>query len=393
MIPLVLVILLIAGYFVYPDWYKRQVRKVQGVYYVYQGDKAYERSKMKDANVGYELRTAVKFYNIGLKDYPEHYQARCNLANIYVTFEDYSSAVEQYRIALKQNPDYLECRMNLGILQAEDLRDYDEAIHQYNRVASTNLPWWKQIKIPFIFNNKDSIKENKMNAYYNMGLAYRGKTFFVPTEKLKYNRYMKDAIRSYSKADDAYNRDFKKNKEINNYDTLYNLALSHHLIGEKKDAGLNYCRAIEADPTKYEAHLNLGILLDSMKYHKEAIDEYTKAGLLVDDGDYQTLIYLNDLLNDSYRRQAIQAEQQALLRQRIQDAEDEQKKGNWFTRLFEKKKELDTSKNSDKSKEVDKVDQNVIFKDGKAKIKEETEASFKKRIKACESKRLFEEMP
>ena len=387
-IPILLIIAAIAGYFLLPSWKHwcdRQYHKIKGVYYVYQGDKAYARSKQKDANIGFELNSAVKNYNLGLKEYPEHYQARCNLANIYVTFEDFTSAVEQYELALKYKPNYIECRMDLGILEAEELSEYDEAIAQYAKITEDKR---KSIKIPFVYNNADSTNENKMNAYYNTGLAYRGKTYFVPRERLKYNQYLKEAVKAYSSANKLYKKHFKGSKEVNNYDILYNLALTHHLLGDTKQAGLNYCKAIEADPTKYEAHLNLAILLDRLKYHKEAINEYTKAGLLVDEGDYETLVYLNNLLNDSYRKNAILEEQQYIIHQ----MEIEQpKKETWFEKIFKPK---NTNKDNNKTDQIiDNDSQNVIFKNGKAVIKEESEAVFHRRIKKCESKKLFEEMP
>ncbi len=387
--PIIVVIAVVVTYFMFPNWYKKQGHKIIGVYYVYQGDKAYERSRQKNAHVSVELSSAVKNYNLGLKHYPEHYQARCNLANIYVTFEDYTSAVEQYTKALEYNPDYIECRMNLGILQAEDFMNYDEAIYQYRKVTQTEIPKWKQLKIPYVYNNKDSIKENKMNAHYNTGLAYRGKTIFVPKERLKYNQYLKDAVKAYEKADEAYKKDFKLNKKISNYETLYNLALTHHLLGEKKEAGLNYCRAIEADPRQYDAHLNLAILLDGMKYYDEAIDEFIKAGLLIHDGDYETVLYVNTLLNDSYRKNAI-LEEQRLMYQQDAYEEEQQEKENWFTKLFKPKQ--DKSEET-KNGSIDKAGQNVIFKKGKAIIKEESEASFNNRIKKCKVKKIFEEMP
>ena len=360
-IPLTLIILAIAGFFLYRPWYERQWHKIKGVYHVYKGDKAYERSRMKDANISFEISRALKYYNKALQEYPEHYQARCNLANIYVMLEDYTSALEQYKTALKYKPDYLECRMDLGNFESDEMMQYDEAISEYEKIAKTEISKWKLWDVPFIYNNKDSTKANKMNAYYNMGLAYRGKTLFVPKDKLKYNQYLKDAVYAYNRAVEAYNKNFKSKKNRNNYDTLYNLALTHHLLGNKKEAGLNYCNAIKADPTKYEAHLNLGILLDGLKYHKEAIEEFNNAGSLIEDGDYETIIYLNDLLNDSYKKNAIMEE-------------------NNKVKMYKS--------NTDKKEEI-----NIIYKNGKAIIKEESESEFMKRIRKCESKKLFEGMP
>ena len=71
----ILILLFLLSIFVYWGWYVKQVNKVYGLYYVYQGDKAYKSDK---------LEKAIKFYRHGLEKYPEHSLARCNLGNIYV---------------------------------------------------------------------------------------------------------------------------------------------------------------------------------------------------------------------------------------------------------------------------------------------------------------------
>lgn len=366
-ISILLLVIFVASLFLYKQWWVRQYNKVWGTYHVYKGDKAYSKG---------ELNKAVKYYNIGLKEYPEHSQARCNLANIYVSYEDYSSAVQEYRAALKYNPKYMACRMDLAIILAETLSQYDEAIDEYQKVADTKrFP----INIPLIYNNTDATNENHEYAYYNMGLAYRGKSLYVPREKLKDNTSLKNAA-------DSYNKALKINKR--SYDSLYNLALTHHLLGNTKDAGLNYCKAIETDPLKYEAHLNLAILLDGIKYYPEAIVEFQKAGLLIDTGDYETLLYLNQLLNDSYKKDYINKSNKKLL---VVYSQDKPKKKGFFQKLFDKKKK-NTSDESTADNNLDDEERNVIFKKGKISLKEESKIQFKRRMKICESKHIFKDM-
>ena len=67
-----------------------QVKKVQGVYYIYKGDQAYSQDNMAKT---------LSFYNRGLALYPGHYEAWYNLGNIYAVYEDYYSAVEAYKNA------------------------------------------------------------------------------------------------------------------------------------------------------------------------------------------------------------------------------------------------------------------------------------------------------
>ena len=379
-IPILLIILAVAGYFFYMpwrNWCDTQTNKVKGVYHIYQGDKALERSKDPDANIAKELSNAVKLYNKGLKEFPGHYQARCNLASIYVLFEDYSSAVEQYKLALKYKPDYLECRMDYGLLEAEELSRYDDAIEQYKEITNTKK---RSITIPLIYSNADSIKENKINAYYNTGLAYRGKTMFTPKERLRDNQYLKEAVRAYNSAVESYNKYYRFNRKKNNYDTLYNLGLTHHHLGNIKEAGLNYCKAIEAAPLNYEAHLNLAILLDKIGEYDLAIEEFTNAGMLVKADDYETVMYLNDLLNNSYKKNAIMKEIKA---QRKYENQEKEAKEGFFARFFKK---------DNPKKEHAKKEQHIIFKDGKAKIQFESDAEFNNNIKKCKAKKIFKEL-
>ena len=381
-LPIVLIALAIFAYWKkFEPWYgwcNRQRNRVVGTYNIYLGDKALEKSREPDANIAKELTKAVKFYNKGLRAFPEHHQARCNLAGIYVLFEDYSSAMEQYKIALRYKPDYLECRKDLGILEAEELSMYDDAIDQFSMVTSSKR---KSKYIPLIYNEVDSTKENKINAYYNTGLSYRGKTMFLPSEKLRDNKYMKEAVIAYNKSVEAYNKANKsKLKRKDNYDMLFNLALAHHYLGNTKEAGLNYCKAIKSAPLNYEAHLNLGILLDSIKEYDEAITEFTKAGMLIDAGDYQTVMYLNDLLNDSYKKNAIMKEINAPRKTEYQ--QNEQKKSFWQRFIKDKK-----SKN-----EKIQEESTIIIKDGKVKLKFPSESEFNKNLKKCESEKIFKEM-
>ena len=381
-IPIILIILTVVGYYHFTPWRNlcdRQISKVKGIYYIYLGDKAFQKSKEINANISKEYSNAVKFYNKGLREYPEHYQARCNLANIYVLFENYSEAIEQYKLALKYKPDYLECRMDFGNMEFEELSRYDDAIQQYKEVIE--IPK-KGVNIPFIYNNKDSINENKINAHYNTGLSYREKTLFIPKEKLKDNEYLKEAVKSYNRAVEAYNKNYKSDKKRNNYDMLYNLGLTHHLLGNTKEAGLNYCKAINAAPLNYEAHLNLGILLNDIKEYDEAIKEFTKAGMLVNDDDYTTIIYLNDLLNDTHKKSAIMKEIH-VVQKNYENNFQEQKNSFWA--LFKKKEQPKEEQKNEES--------NIIFKDGKVKLNFPSENEFKNNVKKCESETIFKEMP
>jgi len=255
----ILIVLFGLSVFVYWGWYEKQVNKVFGLYYVYEGDKAYKI---------HNHEKAIKNYKIALEKYPEHSLARCNLGNIYVKYEDYYSAAEQYDIALKYDPKFIVCRMNSGIVSAEKLFDYDKAIREYETIIDTNrVP----IRIPLIFDNVKSTKENKTIAYYNMGVAYRGKSMLMGEKTHASNDYLVKAVEAYKNA-------LKRKKD--SYNINYNYALANHLLGDYKEAGLGYCRAIELEPMAFDAHYNLAILLKRLGKLRESQEELEKSMLI-----------------------------------------------------------------------------------------------------------------
>lgn len=248
------------------DWVQRNViNKIEGMYFVYKGDRAYRHHK---------LSYAIDYYNHGLELYPSHYSAWHNLGNIYVAYEDFYAAVQAYEQAIKYNDKYVVARMNLGIIQAEKLGNFDAAIEQYEAIINKKyLP----ITIPFIYSNKKSSKVNKGLAYYNMGRAYRQKAVYLAGTEISENGSMSTPL--LLKSAEAYEQAAKiLNK---NSDVRYNLALDYHLLGNYRDAGKNYCKAIKLSPMNYEAHYNLAILLRRMKYFKASLEELEKAALLV----------------------------------------------------------------------------------------------------------------
>lgn len=267
-----LFIAFLASLYFCKDWYIVQYHKCKGFYYVNKGDKAFRQKKYQNA---------IDLYKIALKNYPGHSRASCNLGNIYVSFENYYEAVTAYENALKYSPNSMACRMDLGIILSEKMADYDKAIQQYGRIININ-PF--TINIPFIYNNKKSTKQNKGLAYYNMGLAYRGKAIYMGESSSASVKYLKKAKESYIKAEKYLKNDF---------DNTYNLALTNHLLGDYNSAGKEYCKAINIKPESYEAHYNFALLLRSMDKNKEALNEFEKTTLLLD--------YVDELNEDNYK--------------------------------------------------------------------------------------------
>ena len=256
----ILIIAFIASLYFYRSWYERQYHKMIGCYYVYQGDKAYREEK---------YQKAVDNYRLGLKHYPGHSKASWNLGNIYLSFENYYEAVNLYEQALRYSPNFMVCRMDLGIILSEEMADYDKAIQEYGRVINSNP---LALHIPLVFNNKKTIKANKGIAYYNMGIAYRRKAVYMGDNSGISVKYLKKAKESYTKA---------KKYLKNDFDNTYNLAFTNHLLGNYREAGAEYCRAINIKPDNFEAHYNFALLLRTMGLNKEALAEFERTTMLL----------------------------------------------------------------------------------------------------------------
>ncbi len=276
-VSILLLILFLLSIFLFFDAYVRQVKKGISFYYVYRGDKYYKNNK---------TQRAIDCYKKALSYYPEHYRARYNLANIYVVYEDYYSALSEYAKALQYKPDFMIARIDYALVLSSATFNHDRAIEEY-QIAIDKKPKW--VYIPFFINNRKTYKYNTGIAYYNMGLAYRAKSLLVGENKFSAREYLYSAIDSYKKA----------LKSLKKYEIYYNLALAHQLLKNNEEAGLNYCKAIELAPLRYEAHYNLAILLRDMKLYRDSLEEFKKAGLILDvDGDSIKTRYIYDVLSD-----------------------------------------------------------------------------------------------
>ena len=281
---IIILIVIFLGFF-YWLIIEKQFLKIKGAYYIYKGDQAYSRDNMSKT---------LEYYNKGLSLYPEHYEAWFNLGNIYAVYEDYFSAVNAYEQAIKHNPNFVLAKMNLGIVYSEELGLFDSALEQFDAIPNIKI---LKLWIPFVYSNIKSVKANKGIAYYNSGLTYKRKAMYLPIEKsYLINTYLQQAVDAYQKALKYLN---------NNYDIYYNKALTHHLMGNSREAGLDYCKAIKIAPMRFEAHYNLAILLRATHHYRESVNELEKAALLIleqpDSSSLQTT-YIFNLLNEVSRR-------------------------------------------------------------------------------------------
>ena len=262
-----------------------QYRHAKGVYYIYKGDQAYSADNMGKT---------LDYYIKGLELYPGHYEAWFNLGNIYAVHEDYYSAIDAYEKAIKSNPKFVLARMNMGIVYSEDLGFFDEAIAQFDEVSKIDL---FKIWIPYVYSNVKSTKTNRGLAHFNKGVAFRQKALYLPLEK-------QHLVYEYlGKAIDAYTESLKILKK--NHDIYYNRAVAHHLRGEYKLAGLDYCKAIELKPMNFEGHYNLAVLLRRVNRNRESVAELEKAAILISENPNSSEVqtaYIFNLLNEVTRR-------------------------------------------------------------------------------------------
>ncbi len=279
----ILIILFALSIFIFFDFYKREINKFRGYYWIYKGDKAFKKQ---------DLSKAIYFYEKGIKLHPKHYKAMYNLANIYVVYEDYYSALENYEKALLIKPDYEVARIDYAIILSETYNT-DEAIKQYKKVIS-NKP--RFIKIPFLVDSKKSYIHNRGVAYYNMGIAYRTKSLLAGLNQNTSKYYLQKASESYEEAVNI----------LKTYNSNYNLGLIHQLLKNYNQAGYYYCRAIEIEPFEYEAHFNLAIILKDMKDYRGAAEEFKKAALILNSkNEPDKTRYIFDILDEVNQKIAI----------------------------------------------------------------------------------------
>lgn len=360
-----IIALIVIGVYYHQQFVLHQVDKVKGMYYVYKGDKAYKVMDTKDA---------IKYYNTALSLYPKHYGAWYNLGNIYVAYEDYSSALYAYSQAFKYNPKMMIARMNYGIVSSEMLGDFDSAIKQYNEVINTKR---RLIDIPYIYNNKTSYKKNKAIAYYNKGVTYRLKALYTTEDWEVQRRYMAQAIKAYEKS-------IKIDK--NSYEAQYNLGVAYHTTGDYRRAGECYCRAIAINPMDYQAHYNLAVLLRKLGHYDDAYDEIDKASTLItalnENSAIQqyVAIVLNDITRSVYGRDNYREKLEKIISDEKKSLQIEKNKKN--DKKSKKKKD-----NSEFGTTITST--GIVFTNGKIKATEDLDKTIYDSFSKCPSISFF----
>ncbi len=355
----------VAGYF-NQQFVLRQYDKAKGIYYVFQGDEAYRKL---------DRAQAIKFYNKGLKLFPNHYGAWYNLGNIYVAYEDYESALYAYSQAFKYNPKMMVARMNYGIIATEKMGNFDSALKQYSKIINTKR---KLISIPYVYNNKLSTAENKAIAYYNTGVTYRMKSLYAGDDWELQRKYLSKAIKAYQKSLDIY---------PDSYDTLFNLGLAYHISGNYEGAGKCYCKAIKLVPMNYEAHYNLAVLLRKMGYYKEAFEEIDKTSTLITALDENSAtqqyvaILMNDIMRSVYHNENYRKKLESILADEEKSLKDRPSKG-----LFQPKE----NKKDKKKKKTTLESEGVNLINGRVSATKDLDKAILENFASCPSMIYFE---
>ena len=250
------------------------------------------------------------------------------------------------------------------------MSDFDKAIREYQTILETKRV---TVHIPLVFDSVKSTRENKTIALYNMGIAYRGKAMLIGEKTHAANDYIEKAIECYKKA-------LKRKKK--SYNINYNYALANHILGNYKEAGLSYCRAIELEPFAFDAHYNLAILLRKLGKLRESQEELEKSMLIVNSQqDPYIAKYIFDIYSQVVEKSTINEEYKTTRRG---IAPESQVKEGMKTPHIE---------SEEIQNENDPLGVNhITYVNGKVVVNsEEADKFMKKSFSKCTSKKIFEE--
>ena len=132
-VSILLLILFLLSIVLFFDNYVRQIKKGVSFYWVYRGDKYYRENK---------TQRAIDCYKRAIAYHPNHYKARYNLANIYVTYDDYYSALDEYSKALEIKPDFMIARIDYAVVLSEATFNHDRAIDVYENAIRNKTKWF-----------------------------------------------------------------------------------------------------------------------------------------------------------------------------------------------------------------------------------------------------------
>lgn len=215
-----------------------------------------------------EYDKAIELYREIIKANESNYEARVDLAKVYIDKKDYSTAIVELNAAYKYNAEYFYTFYYLGIADRE-IHDLQES--ERNLIKAT------------------SILPNFYKGHYELGLTYLAKEDLKKGEdemKIALQAepsfiYPKIAMGDYYFNHDVFNIANKYYLEAdklkpNDVELMQKLAKTQHELGEDIKAIETYQKVIRLNPSA-ESYLELGILYEENNQLNSALNSYQHA--------------------------------------------------------------------------------------------------------------------
>lgn len=283
------------------------------------------------SNAGY-LTEAVKAYQRAIQFDPSYYNARRNLALLYMRQKNWSLAKEQFSWLLEHNPQDAKNHFSLGSL-AYALRNYESAIDHYKNAIQTAGGTYPEAYLNLglayrrLKQTQNALKyynlaleqdPNYSSAYYNIALLYMREKKWQQAEDnfklaLKFNnKYAK----AWFNLAILYSKTNKNHLAIKAYQTALkikpnyrsaqlNLAVRHAKNKNFKQAIELYKQVLLHDPTYSLAWRNLGIAYGKINDHRHELDAFEQAFKLEPDSSGIRLLLAKSMVANNLLNKAL----------------------------------------------------------------------------------------
>ena len=257
-----------------------------------EGIKLLEFSLLKDPKqfwahnglgIGYlnikQYQKAFQSFNKAISLNPNYIEAYFNLGKAQTALQRYQDAIISYSKCLMLNENYVDAYINRGSVYLEDLKEYDKALSDYERVTKLLPDSWSsfhRIGIVYTelkryddalesFDHALKLKPDDANTCFNRGIIY--------TELKRYE----DALESYDHA--LQLRPDYAEAYINCGDVFVKLK-------RYEDALDSYDQALQLRPDYAEAYINFGVVYTELKRYDDALESFDRALELKSEMDY-----------------------------------------------------------------------------------------------------------
>ena len=205
-----------------------------------------------------QLHEAKRLYNAILKAQPKHPDANHNMGALIVSFGKIELALPFFKRALEANPNIAQFWHSYidVLIKLERLIDAKALLDQAKSKGAEDAGFVRLEQRLNEANKAFSIKTNRADAYYNMGIA------------LKEQSKLEEAIVAYNKAI-SIQPDYA--------DAYSNMGIALQEQSKLEEAILAYNKAISIKPDHVNAYYNMGNALKEQSKLEEAIVAYNKA--------------------------------------------------------------------------------------------------------------------